>query len=125
MEEEKKVMSKADRRRLRQGIVPPTQAERDNAREIVREQRKELRMLKSNGSRRKIRKLLNEKRQREEEDDHPEGERPERRRRVETATSVVHQVPGAGFANDDDVPTGPTTSSKKSERKSGKTKKKY
>lgn len=61
----KVIMSKAARRKLKKPPVVVTAAQREKAREDKRELRKYLRMVKSNGSRRKVRKMI-EKRQREE-----------------------------------------------------------
>ncbi|GET89907.1 hypothetical protein, conserved [Leishmania tarentolae] len=60
----KVIMSKAQRRKLKKPPVVVTVEMKERAREETRELRKHLRMLKSNGSRRKVSKLR-EKRPRE------------------------------------------------------------
>jgi hypothetical protein len=60
----KVVMSRAQRRKLKKPPVVVTAEMKEKAREETRELRKYLRMLKSNGARRKVAKF-NEKRQRE------------------------------------------------------------
>eukprot|EP00744_Colponema_vietnamica_P013940 GILI01019545.1.p1 GENE.GILI01019545.1~~GILI01019545.1.p1 ORF type:complete len:115 (+),score=23.44 GILI01019545.1:36-380(+) len=95
MEEEKRIMSRAQRRKEKKPVEIVTQAHKDAARERTRELRKELRMLKSNGYRRKVRKMLAQKREREvEQTEEVEAtftaneERPKHKRRVEGATQV-------------------------------------
>lgn len=61
----KVIMSKAQRRKLNRPVVTVTAEMKEAAREEKRELRKHLRMLKSNGARRKVAKLR-EKREREE-----------------------------------------------------------
>ncbi|CAD2221548.1 hypothetical protein AGDE_07115 [Angomonas deanei] len=60
-------MSHAERRRRKKPEITVTAEMKEEARERKRELRKHLRMLKSNGARRKVRKLQ-EKRAREETD---------------------------------------------------------
>lgn len=63
----KVIMSKAARRKLKKAQIVVTAEMREKHREELRELRKHLRMVKSNGGRRKMAKLI-EKRTREEED---------------------------------------------------------
>lgn len=63
----KVIMSRAQRRKLKKPPVVVTAEMKEKAREETRELRKHLRMLKSNGARRKVAKLA-EKRQRETDD---------------------------------------------------------
>lgn len=67
-EQPKVIMSKAQRRKLKKPPVIVTAEMKARAREETRELRKHLRMLKSNGARRKVAKLR-EKRGRETNDD--------------------------------------------------------
>lgn len=92
MDGEKKIISKAQRRKEKKGVEVVTQAQKDAARENTRVLRKEMRMLKSNGYRRKVRKLQAEKRDREPDDENEEvtfndrdGDRPRQKRRTEGA----------------------------------------
>lgn len=91
MEEEKKIMSRAARRKLKKPPVVVTTEMREAAREELRELRKHLRMVKSNGGRRKLRKLQ-EKREREDESvpmDLDEDYRPSKKgRRLEVHPPV-------------------------------------
>lgn len=56
-EQPKVIMSHAQRRKLKKPVVVVTAAMKEEAREQTRELRKHLRMLKSNGARRKVAKL--------------------------------------------------------------------
>lgn len=91
MTDEKRIMSRAQRRKEKKGVEIVTQAQKDAARERTRELRKEMRMLKSNGYRRKVRKLAAEKREREAEEEDKEAvfteERPKHKRRIEGAVA--------------------------------------
>lgn len=94
MEGEKRIISKAQRRKEKKGVEVVTQSQKDAARENTRALRKEMRMLKSNGYRRKVRKLAAEKRERDADDEvetvFKDSDRPRQRRRVEpSATSAV------------------------------------
>lgn len=98
MDEEKRVISKAQRRKEKKGVEVITQAQKDVARERVRVLRKEMRMLKSNGYRRKVRKLAAEKREREIDTEEEEvvfknTERPRQKRRLESSQQVSQVNP--------------------------------
>jgi hypothetical protein len=107
--EQKVIMSRAARRKLKKGPQKPVTAERkEAAREELRELRKHLRMVKSNGGRRKLRKLA-EKRAREEVtaggDEVPmdlDMDQPPRKkgRRLESSSNI--KEPPRGFFN---IPT--------------------
>lgn len=63
------IMSRAARRRAKKGEVFVTAADKEDAREKLRELRKVMRMRKAHGSRGKVRKYERMKRQREEDED--------------------------------------------------------
>lgn len=88
----KTIMSKAARRKLKRAAVVVTSEMREQQREELRELRKHLRMVKSNGGRRKLGKL-EEKRAREEEmaTDFAEDARPRKKgRRLEANEWIPH-----------------------------------
>ena len=92
---EKEIMSKAERRRLKKNLPVVSPEEREENKKALKEMRKDMKILKSNGGRKKFLKLeseRNEKRQREmtgdaELDEH--DDRPiTRGRRVENPTDL-------------------------------------
>ena len=105
-EAKKVVMSRAARRKLKKGPQKPVTAERkEAAREELRVLRKHLRMVKSNGGRRKVRKL-GEKRERDDGEvevpmdldmDQPPRKKGRRLEIVSASSSTAKQPPPPGF----------------------------